>query len=260
MDKTEIVTGLSMKRIIGILVLVFVISLLVTAPARVIVSFLPKTASVKLAGIEGSIWNGRVANLSIKRESYSNINWTLNPLLLLTGKLGGQFTLDESRVDASGEWRAGFDSTVSVLNASFATPANELAPMLPYKGVALEGDIRLEVEQASFNETTGPSGVIAQAYWANSAVGLTGNPVGLGNFVLDIASNDEQAIIITAKPSANQIDLRGQATMIWNKEVALNFTVKEDVPQSLRSATNFLKKTPDKRRALEMKVPLNRRR
>jgi general secretion pathway protein N len=74
------------KRLITAGLAVLIISVVVTFPAAVAYSwFAPE--SLKLNGIEGSVWTGHAAEGSVNGIYIGNIQWSMRPLALFTGKV-----------------------------------------------------------------------------------------------------------------------------------------------------------------------------
>lgn len=94
-----------MKKIILsvlLFVLAFAVFLVATIPASFAVSFLPKNAPVKLAGVSGTVWNGQASSLIQGGQDLGKLDWSLHPLSLLGLKLSSDFTLNQPRLQANG--------------------------------------------------------------------------------------------------------------------------------------------------------------
>lgn len=78
----------------------FLLSLVVFAPARLLVSFLP--ASVTTGTMTGSIWNGATDYLAIDGRPLGAMQWHLKPLQLLRGRLALDVDLRSAEGTAHG--------------------------------------------------------------------------------------------------------------------------------------------------------------
>lgn len=246
------------KKNVTITVLLFIFFLLATFPARTAFNLLPESVPVTATGVSGSIWSGHAASLTMNRQSLTDIEWSINPLWLLTGKLGGSMNVADSKLSAVGGWRLGFDQTVYLSSVSVTVDASKLAPHLPMRGIALEGDIRADIESLEFHPEQGPADVEATIYWLKGAASISGPVIKLGNFTLKAESQDNQQIDITLQKSQNLLDAQGKILVNWNKDIALDISVTEQVPEQLKSTIAFLKQGDNGRRHLQMTVPFKR--
>ncbi len=246
------------KKTVSIAIFLFLIFLLATFPARTALNLLPESVPLAATGVGGSIWSGHAASLSINRQSLNDLEWTMNPLWLLTGKLGGSMLLNDARVSAEGNWRMGFDQTLYLSGASIKLTAAQLAPYLPMRGVVLEGDIRADIESLEFHPEQGPADVEATLYWLKGAASISGPVIKLGNFTLKAQSQDDHQIEVALQKSQNLLDAQGKAIVTWNKDITLDISVTEQVPEELKSTIAFLKPGENGRRQLQMTVPFKR--
>ncbi|WP_144392272.1 type II secretion system protein N [Pleionea sediminis] len=246
------------KKTLFLSVLLFLIFLIATVPARTVVNLLPESLPVKASGISGSLWSGSAASLQINRQGISNVEWSLNPIWLFTGKIGGSISMDDDNVSADGGWKVGFDETLYLSNMNVKLPADKLSGYLPMQGMRLSGDFRLEINNLSFNEVEGPKDVSANIYWMKGAASIAGPIIDLGDFTLAAESKDDSKIEIVVKPSKNVLDAQGSAVVNWPEDVALDISVTENVPEQLKSTIAFLKKSDNNRRTLQMTLPLRR--
>lgn len=91
-----------MKKTISLIflfIVAFIAFLLYLAPASVVFGFaeghLPK--NIKVAGVSGTIWQGRVAQAQLNQQLIDKLEWQLKPLSLLTGKLNADISFGSLR-------------------------------------------------------------------------------------------------------------------------------------------------------------------
>ena len=126
---------------------VFLLSLVVTIPARWAQQFIPANTPVKLQAVSGTIWRGEAAQFSWDNTSLGQLRWAVKPLSLLTGKLGLDFNLSDSGLRADGTALVYRDQVV-VLNDTVASGDIAKLPLgrarLP---VELEGRLEAEMKK-----------------------------------------------------------------------------------------------------------------
>ncbi|NVJ59072.1 MAG: type II secretion system protein N [Gammaproteobacteria bacterium] len=246
------------KKSIVLYFIAFVVFLLMTLPARTFFNLLPDNLPLSVSGIAGSLWSGRAAAITVERQTISDVEWTFNPLWLLTGKLGGSVKAESSDLTVEGGWRLGFDETFYASDLNIKLDAAKLAHFMPIRGMELGGDIRADIASASFSNEHGPQDVNATLYWLKSTASIAGPEVKLGNFTLAANSQEDKSILVELKPSKNLLDAQGNATIRWPETIDLDLSVTEEVPESLQSTIAFLKKAPNNRREFKTSLPLRR--
>jgi general secretion pathway protein N len=130
-----------MKRIVLAGLLVFVVVLLVTFPARVAYNwFVP--AEIQLSGISGSIWHGAATEGMAGGAYVSDLTWQFRPSALLRGKLAvhASASLAAGRMDA--DLAVGLDGSLSLTN--------------------LHGNMQLDMIHAAFQQTGLQGDVVLQ--------------------------------------------------------------------------------------------------
>lgn len=80
---------MSNVKIIGVMLMVYLVALFVTFPANQAYSFIANKLppNTKLYGIEGSIWSGHAAVVDVNGLRLSNVNWDVHFLPLLIGRM-----------------------------------------------------------------------------------------------------------------------------------------------------------------------------
>jgi general secretion pathway protein N len=246
------------KKTIVLSFALFLFFLLWTMPARTVIHWLPDSIPFKATGISGSIWSGHAASISINRQSVTDVEWLVNPLWFFTGKVGGSINIKDPSIKAEGAWRLGLDQTLYLSDMSLTIDAERLASYLPFKGVVLQGDVRADIQSVTFHPQVGPSDLEAKIYWLKGSASIAGPVVKLGNFTLLAQSQDDNTIKLTLQKAQNSLDAQGDILIRWNKDIALNISVTEQVPEQLQSTIAFLKPDNKGRRQLQMTIPFKR--
>jgi general secretion pathway protein N len=143
------------------------------------------------ASIEGSLWNGGCAALTVSSTSLGDLSWDLHPSRLMLGRAAAHLTLSHGPAEAAADVEASFGGRVTARNlvADFpldsallpAVPANlhghghcELALVELQRGVLRQLQGRIEarnLEERSGNNT-------ALGSYAVTFPGGSGDPVG----------------------------------------------------------------------------------
>ncbi|WP_425408609.1 type II secretion system protein N [Hyphococcus sp.] len=133
----------------------FFITACVVAPASMLAKLVDvENRNVAFAAIEGTLWRGSIANLSINNISLGNVDFQLAPLSLLT--LSPRITLNAEGGDVFGSGVISYAPSAkyfaSNVNAQINLGATATSGVL---GQPVEGSAELFVEQYVFTESKG---------------------------------------------------------------------------------------------------------
>jgi general secretion pathway protein N len=111
-----------LRAAVFLVVVVFVITLLVRLPARVLVSLLPP--DVACAAPSGTIWSGSCGQLRAGVVTVSGLSWQLHPAALLHGRIGADVASQDPAANghAQLELKTNGDVAVAALSANLALP------------------------------------------------------------------------------------------------------------------------------------------
>ncbi|MDH5409712.1 MAG: type II secretion system protein N, partial [Gammaproteobacteria bacterium] len=142
--------------LIALGVVAYVYFLLVNFPAsaayQYFVTPLDRTKQLKLQGINGTLWTGQAAQANIANLNMGKLDWDLNLLSLLTGKLGVDLLTEgnDSRIEASA--KAGFDQTLYLSKMQGKIPAQMLMPLFYGFPIAIAGQITADIKHAEIKQ------------------------------------------------------------------------------------------------------------
>jgi len=101
---------------------------------------------LQLAGIDGSVWSGRVESLVYRKALLGEMSWKLSPLSLLIG---------EAQIDTLLQSKNGYMQSevstplggglVELIDTKGQLPINELTRFTPYMPVALDGTVSVDL-------------------------------------------------------------------------------------------------------------------
>jgi hypothetical protein len=92
----------------------FVVIVIARMPAAWVV---PHTfAQASCASIDGSLWSGSCAGLTVSGTPLGDVSWELRPLKLFAGRLAAHVTLAHGLAAGSGDIELGFGQRVTARN------------------------------------------------------------------------------------------------------------------------------------------------
>jgi general secretion pathway protein N len=170
------------KRTVGIALLA-AITFMVIVVARMPAAWVVPTTRPQgsCTSIEGSLWSGTCAGLTVSGKNFGDLSWELHPLKLFTGRLAAHVTVTHGIAEGSGDLELGLGRRVTARNLVADLPLDpRLIPSVP---ASLHGRAHLDLALAEVQR-----GVITQLKGRIEARNLedrTGVTTPLGSYVLD---------------------------------------------------------------------------
>ncbi|MCB1845679.1 MAG: type II secretion system protein N [Halioglobus sp.] len=177
------------KRLLAIGGLVCLLGLLTTLPARVVHSW-ASPEQLKLAGIDGSLWNGSANEASIQGLYLQKLQWSFQPLSLPAGKLAYAVRAQPAGGFMEGRVAIGFGGKISIDGLNMAIPLSALQNAVRIDDVA--GDITLRLDEVQLSDGW-PTRVSGQA-GVSGLVLRALSPAPLGNYKAEFQTRDDGVI------------------------------------------------------------------
>jgi general secretion pathway protein N len=219
----------------------YVIILLALFPAQVAYRFAPQTQLVQLGGIEGTLWSGRAAIVSVAGLRLRELRWELSPWGLLLGRLRGDLDarLEEGFIDTR------FDispATVRLIDLNAGTALTTLAntEILGYLN-GMSGQASLALERLVLRD-----GWIADVRGQLRVAGLAVPPllptlgsavIALGNYEVQLSSGDADTVLAQFKDAGGPLGVSGTLTLNARREYRLDGRIQarpEAAPELLQ--------------------------
>lgn len=175
------------------LALLLFVSLVVTAPARLLNLVVP-TDQVVLRGLSGTVWNGSASGVMLHLpQGYFQlgaVQWSLQPLSLLTLAPHLTFRSEWGSQTLAGELIVRGQRDLDLLNLEAQLAANLLARFAP---VAVDGLFSLQADQLVLRDGVPHSGK-GRLVWQNAAWKSPRGLVPLGTYALDFQQPEGEAV------------------------------------------------------------------
>ncbi len=239
--------------IIGLLV--FIISLLVNMPANVVIP--NKIQGITLHGVNGSIWNGSVAQLSQNNRALPahQLQWKLSALSLLTGSLSIQLTQrDAPSHHATIHYGLASDK-LQVSNLSWQLPAETIQPLLPtiatQVGIKPQGFFHISLEQLHLEKATAAPGntlpipikLKGNIQWQEAIINTPTESLILGAPSVDLSRDNNQLIGLLKNNHPSLQTQNSQAHCAPNTrrcELQIDLLTNSDTSTSITSSLSLL--------------------
>lgn len=131
----------SPKTLVAVGLLTFAAAFVALFPARVAYNWFAPPV-VQLGGLQGSIWSGSATEASAAGLYLRDVAWRLQPLRLLTGKLGASIEASPSSGFVEADIAVGFGGDITLTNVNGSLPLGDFATIARMPG--LSGDASVQ--------------------------------------------------------------------------------------------------------------------
>lgn len=96
--------------------LIYILLLIILFPAKLAWQLVPDTLrkTISITGLEGSAWSAQADHIVINGVDLGKVEWTLNPITLITGKVGGYVKINNVLGHVSGGFSINSDQLVEL--------------------------------------------------------------------------------------------------------------------------------------------------
>lgn len=195
-----------------------------------------------MSGVEGTLWNGKAAMVTIEQRQIEQLNWQLSPWGLFVGQANIDFTVGNRATPVSGKGSLSWSlSGISGNNIRLEVPNNFLLAgmRLPFK-TQISGDVSLMVEVLEQGKPWCEQ-LRGKLFLNSTDVQNQFGMYPLGNIELNLSCLDGQLQLATDE-TLNSLGLSGTATLGESNIVKVSAKIKptDAQPEDLRKSLSFL--------------------
>ena len=240
---------MSIKKLVALFVLFFVVLTIFTVPVNLIVKQLPLPKNVAYQELEGTLWQGTIKAVQFDKTVLTQVKWQFLPLKLLTGKLAVQLRWGNARasqeVSGSGIASLGF-SGYQVTDATVRLPANAVKSMIPFPMGEIFGRVIADVKAFTFAEPLCEQ-LDGDLIWTQAGVDVNGKiDFGVISSVLTCEENQ----VVSTFDGENLLGLQGRAVVKSQKSFGFDGFLKPstELPAIVHQGIGMLGKADSKGR------------
>jgi hypothetical protein len=166
----------------------FIVIVLVRIPAAWVLP--ARGAQWSCASIEGSLWSGGCAGLTLSGTALGDLSWDLHPLRLLLGRAAAHLTIGHGPAEAAADVEAGFGGWVTARNVVADLPLD--SALLPAVPPNLHGRAHCELALVQLQR-----GIIRQLQGRIEARNLeerSGNNTALGSYAVSFPGGSGEPV------------------------------------------------------------------
>jgi hypothetical protein len=225
---------------ITLITLVLILCLILTMPASQAYKLGLYSNEVTMHGVQGKFLDGKAKVVDVDDYRVSNVSWSWRPLALFLGQFSVNWQLDDLALTGKGIVTASLWNDLQVSQSALVINGGQLQSYVP-KGFKLDGDIDLDIDKLTFNQTV--NSVSAQA--KSTALSLT-TPLGvfaLNNLNLQVSGTKEEGFRgeLTNMNNSNEVnviaDIQGA-----NVSLSGHINVRSNTAKQLASLLPFIAK------------------
>jgi hypothetical protein len=227
----------------------FGLSLLAHLPAQLV--FPKNSGKFQFLGIGGSVWQGEIKQIlfSGKALPIQSLNWSVNPIALITGTLKADFHEQQTPVNRGNMDLNLLSRQVELHAVQWQLPIGSLDPWIQLQGMRAQGRLVLDLQTLQLPANTFfPSQLEGRLDWQNAGMLIGSETWRIGSPVMQL-SNEGDAI--KGLVSNSQPTLPGDSSFqctINGCQLTLNLQPTPDAPQAVLNGLMLmgLQQTGDK--------------
>lgn len=227
-----------------LLLLLFCVSyllfLLACMPASQILPRLPLPAGLQLQNISGTLWQGRIGDLSWQKYRLHNLQWEVAFSQLWLARPTIKLSLQDPETAVAGgtvSWRGDWSLNNWQVNTSTHTIQRWLSLPLP---IDANGELTLNIDQLTFNSLECQT-LTGQLNWQQALLQTPAGELALGNPVAALSCRNKAVEANIQQDSASlhsetslQLNMQGQY------KLKASLQAKPALPDTLRSSLGWL--------------------
>ena len=226
----------SRKSLIVICAVTFFAGALLLFPARVAYDwFVPD--GIKLGGIQGSVWHGKVLEGTAGGAYFTNLSWSFKPLALFTGKAVFDTSINTAGGPISMSFGVGLGGKLSMNDVVGKLSLSAIHPALQANRISGMLNIQL---QSLVVKNGWPTELVGSVGVGNLIAGQLG-PDSLGNFRAQFTTEDD-AIIGVVEDAGAVLDVTGTINLTDDRAYSLVGFVSpnNETPPAINRNLRFL--------------------
>ena len=216
---------MNLKLLIPAGLLALLIGLVIYLPAPVAAGWVQNQVDgLRLTGVSGSAFEGRVQYLGFNEVTLENVRWKLSPLALLTGRAAANLQINTDTGSISGDVTHSLLGNTQLQNLNGSASISWIGALAGYRFVPLDGLLSIQdgaavVEDQILTHADGEV-LLNNANWL-----LLKPAISFGNFRAGLTS-DGQTSGLEILDSDGPLDTQGSAQLINNKNYQVDLRVR----------------------------------
>ena len=187
--------------------LTFVAAFIMLFPARVAYDWFAPPA-VQLSGLDGTVWSGSAAEISVAGLYLRDLKWRLQPMRLVTGKLAAHIEASPSSGFLEADIAAGLGGNIMLSDVNGSLPLRDFATIARMPGLAGNASVQFNELRIRDGLPVVADGMLAVADLVAPLV----DPASIGGYRAEFFS-DDRGVVASVEDVNGVFDLAGSLTV-----------------------------------------------
>ena len=180
---------------------------------------------VRLAGVSGTLLDGKAAYASLPHGALDNLHWQLHPAALVLGRLSATVGADSDLGPISGEVRRDLTGGTTLDDVRGEATVGWLSDLVGYTFVPITGRIRFDIDHAAFDDDMNISALSGTLRLTNTRWQLLDSPLDLGRFEVELERSDN-GVVARIVDSHGPLALTGGTTLSDDRRYDLDVRLR----------------------------------
>lgn len=212
----------------------FFLFVIFTAPAKLIENFLPQQNKVIINGFSGSLWSGSISQINLQQMNFNDVTYSVNPFALMMTKLSVKLNIPEGDIQGALKVNLSndYDKNMALNDINLIIQASSLQSFIPIKNSQVSGVIESKDLNALI-ENKKVTSLDGMASWNNASLTYSGENWKLGDFSVQLSTDDKKVIQGKLLKTKNALGLEGSFTLTNNGIFEMIGSIATDSEQRL---------------------------
>ncbi|MET0026580.1 MAG: type II secretion system protein N [Candidatus Thiodiazotropha sp.] len=196
--------------------------------------------------IKGTLWNGKMEAMSLRKVPLDKLSWDFAPTQLLLGRLGFDVQITHLGQTLQGTLSQGFSGDIRFTGVTGQLPAELITPLIGLAGIDISGQVSLD--DANFNlEDQRLVQAEGRVLWRGSAI-TRPFPLKIGDLQAQVSTNPEGQVLMQIKDMGGPTGVDGEVSLATDGNFQVNGHIKpgaDSDPSLGKALAAFSKRQPD---------------
>lgn len=209
------------KSLLPIGLAAFLVGIVVFFPARVAANWLESTvANLSLGGVSGTLLDGTARYAAGPGAAIEDLQWTIHPSALLTGRVTADIRFDSDLDGFSGTLSRTLWGTTRVSDLQGTASLGWLAELGGYAFLPVSADLGVTIDTLVLDDTLTLSALEGRVQLSNARWQLMRPPLRLGSYAATVDQTDN-GLRLAVTESEGALAIKGSAQLDANKRFQL---------------------------------------
>ncbi len=214
-------------------------------PAEKIISLAEEYTQlpVKLYGVHGSLWNGGADKAILQGQpSIDNIEWSINPAMLLLAQLNAEVKASIKNQNIIGNINISVGGSITASDIRTRIDAAVMQELIQMPLGELDGIFNVDIKSLEIKQEGLPI-INGELAWENAKLTLL-DTVDLGSINLLIESDENDQLVSSISNTKGQLSLKGKVILETLNTYNINFRMipNANATENIRQSIDMLAK------------------